>query len=270
MIVEKNFKKTRTGNSREDLAYSSILNLTSGWTTRRFLTYIILPVLILVPPLALPAQHYRDLNTIFPKTDKDSVSFRDSSWCEMDKGTICKYAGAGWRSLLISGRGVIHIAPGPSKFEINLYPHKLIIAPNQAADIYLYARNFRLISACVLNGKAEWLHKTKVTPLLKGAGISMQGSDYFLDMTSYVYREYQNWSKGFYLYDSINLQDFASELSQKFGVRIELDDPKLKEHGIRTGIEACTSLLTALNRLCLISQLSFHVDENNTIKLRAM
>jgi ferric-dicitrate binding protein FerR (iron transport regulator) len=269
MTLRNRYKKTSIVAFRRDLSSDVIVTSTAEAEASRYFQWILLAVLVTILPFALYAQHSINLTTMFPKTKKDTLTFRDSSWCEMDAGTICKYAGAGWRSLLLSGRAVVHVAPRPSKFEINLYPHKLVVAPYETADIYVYARNFCLISACVLSGKVTWIHKTRESPLAKRAGIYLQGSDYRLDMTNYVYRDYQNWSRGLYLYDDINLQDFASELSQKYGVRIDLDDPALKEHRIRIGIEARTSLLTALNHLCLISQLSFRVDENNTIKLKS-
>lgn len=269
MIFSKIFKKPGIRKKPDHRWFFPIIKSVLYAPCRLHFRYTCLAIPVVLLPLALLAQHATPFDTVFPDTVKQCVVFRDSSRCEMDKGSVCKYAGAGWRSLLVSGRGVVHIAPDSSKFEINLYPHKLIIAPHQAAEIYIYSRNYRLISACVISGKAEWVHKTKVTPLAQRAGIYLQGSDYRLDMTNYVYRDYQNWSRGLYLYDEINLQDFASELSQKYSVRIELDDPGLKEHRIRTAIEARTSLLKALSRLCLISQLSFRVDENNMIKLKA-
>lgn len=225
-------------------------------------------VLSITLPFIVSAQQLPALNTLFPKTDKDTITFRDSSWSEADKGTICKYAGAGWRSLMVSGRLLLHITPGPTKFEINLYPHKLIIAPNQAADVYIYSRNFRLITACVISGKADWVYKTTTTPLTNRAGIYRDVSGSVLDVAANALDEYKNWSKGIYLFDDITVPEFAAELSKKYGVFIEVNDPTLKDHRIHTAIDSATSLLTMLNRLSLILHLSYTIDIDNTIRLK--
>jgi hypothetical protein len=220
-------------------------------------------------PFQSSAQQSINLKEVFLSRDRDHESFSDTSTCVIEEKDDFFFSVTSFgRELMVSGRALLHIYPQPTSFIIDLKEHTITIAPNTSTDFFIHSRNWDLISAELLNGSAIWSYNNKKISMAAGTRLHLRDSLYHLDKADFGYREYKAWIKGRYLYDDINLKDFAAEISRKFGIPIRFDDPELKVLRMCTAIDSDEALSTLLDRLSSILHLQYYLDENNAIRLR--
>ncbi|SEW25075.1 protein of unknown function [Chryseobacterium wanjuense] len=208
----------------------------------------------------------KNLKETYPNTEKHYKSSADNTTCLLDDDHLYGYSDDSLRLVELSGRAVIHIEPGLKDFVISLSDHKIVIPANEKADIYINSRDFRLISAYLLTGHAYWIYPHHVYYLSQGTGIYLQQKVYHHDSTPHIFTEYKKWLEGVYLYDDITLEELADEMAGKYNIQIPIVDPPLKSQRICIGFENSTSLLKLLNRLSLILDIEYALDENNIIR----
>jgi hypothetical protein len=222
-------------------------------------------------PPSILVQQPISLKEVFVNRERDHELFSDSSTCEIEKRDDCFFLVTRYgREFMISGRALLHVYPRPTNFIIDLQEHTIIIPPNQTADLFIHSRNWRLISVELLNGSAIWNFNNKQVPMKAGTKLSVRDSTYQPDNDGSGFRECKAWIRGLYLYDDINLREFAGEITRKFGIPIRFDNPKLKDLRMCTAIDSDESLAKLLDRLSTILHLQYYITENKEIRLKAV
>lgn len=211
----------------------------------------------------------KNLKETYPTTEKQYKSYADSTTCLLDEDCQYGYSDDSLRLFELSGRAVIHIEPGLKDFVISLSDHKIVIPANEKADIYINSRDFRLISAYLLTGHAYWIYPHHQFYITEGTGIYIEQKAYYHNSADKIFTEYTKWLEGLYLYDDITLEELADEMAGKYNILIRIVDPVLRNRRIRLGFDKSTSLLTLLNRLSLILDIEYVLDENNIIRFSA-